>query len=53
MYTISLGVQENYANEEFYCKDKNFDQEKLRVNTLFSNANELGIFKISIYLKIL
>jgi hypothetical protein len=42
MYTVNLGVQENYVEEEFYSKDKNFDQEKRRIEEKFAKRTELG-----------
>lgn len=42
MYTINMGVQENYADELFYSKDKNFDEEKHRIEEKFANRIDLG-----------
>lgn len=42
MYTITIGVQENYSNEEFYSKERNFSIEKQRINQKFTNASQLG-----------
>ncbi len=43
MYTLTIGVQEAYATEDFYTKDKKFNLEKERVNNLFKTRSELGI----------
>jgi len=42
MYTITLGVLEDYTNEVFYSKDRNFAKEKDRVNQKFENSLQLG-----------
>lgn len=42
MYTINMGVQENYADELFYSKDKNFDEEKHRIEEKFAKRIDLG-----------
>ncbi len=46
MYTITIGVQDNYSNEEFYSKERNFLTEKQRINQKFINASQLGKFPI-------
>lgn len=48
MYTVNLGVQENYIDEDFYSKDKNFDEEKRRIEEKFSKRIELGNLSYSI-----
>ncbi len=43
MYTITWGVQESYANEDFYSKEREFDFEKQRISQLFHQSSHLGI----------
>lgn len=42
MYTITLGVNDNYSQEEFYSADKDFEFEKKRIKDKFQRAAELG-----------
>jgi hypothetical protein len=44
MYTITLGVDENYSSENFYSADKDFEAEKSRIREKFDNADKLGRF---------
>lgn len=43
MYTITFGVQDSYAQEDFYSSERDFDTEKHRVNQKFLNHKILGI----------
>ncbi len=41
MFTVTIGVDQNYSTESFYLKD--FHQEKLRIENKFKNSQSLGI----------
>ena len=43
MYTITLGVEDSYETYDFYTKDKNFNNEKQRINNKFQQAAQLNI----------
>jgi hypothetical protein len=42
MYTITMGVDENYSSEGFYSADKDFEREESRIREKFNNAEKLG-----------
>ena len=42
MYTVTIGVLDDYSNEAFYSKDRNFSLEKQRVDLKFKNSSQLG-----------
>ena len=43
MYTITLGVDEDYSTEYFYSSNMDdFESEKQRIREKFANAAKLG-----------
>ena len=46
MYTVTIGVLDDYSNEAFYSKDRNFSLEKQRVDQKFKNSTQLGKFSM-------
>ena len=42
MYTVTIGVLDDYSNEDFYSKDRNFSLEKQRVDQKFKDSTQLG-----------
>ena len=42
MFTITIGVLDDYSNEDFYSKERNFLLEKQRVDQKFKNSSQLG-----------
>ena len=52
MCTITIGVLDDYKNEDFYTKDKDFQLEKQRVDLKFKNYSQEGIFLFMILVQI-
>ena len=42
MFTITLGVQKSYKDEDFYTVNNKFASEEIRVNELFKNSKNKG-----------